>query len=353
MATDKLINSSQGDSIITALNDIKTAINNQSTAATATPLMDGTATVGTSTKYARENHVHPTDTSRAANVMSNYAVDTARENISTSSTVQGAIEQLEYREELNKTNILLEEEQTSQNLIDTSASVAVSGITFTQGTNGYISASSSSDSRSWNYANAQYKRSLPAGEYVILVERKADKTSGNIIYVVNKDTTGSLMPDVVTLSSSTFTSNTAFTLTTRTNIGVMLKVYSDAARVAIIPKSLWDSGVTSYADFAATNSDLTTLSKQNQTNILTVNAYAIPEMPSGNLTDSNVERDYDCRVVGYATDTNLCGRDGWCYVDTLILNSNATRRLQKCYFSDGVTKTRFYGGSPAAWGAWV
>ena len=141
MATDKLINSSQGDSIITALNDIKTAINNQSTAATATPLMDGTATVGTSTKYARENHVHPTDTSRAANVMSNYAVDTARENISTSSTVQGAIEQLEYREELNKTNILLEEEQTSQNLIDTSASVAVSGITFTQGTNGYISAS--------------------------------------------------------------------------------------------------------------------------------------------------------------------------------------------------------------------
>lgn len=33
--------------------------------ATATPLMDGTAAVGSSTKYARENHVHPTDTSRA------------------------------------------------------------------------------------------------------------------------------------------------------------------------------------------------------------------------------------------------------------------------------------------------
>ena len=30
----------------------------------ATPLMDGTATAGTSTKYAREGHVHPTDTSR-------------------------------------------------------------------------------------------------------------------------------------------------------------------------------------------------------------------------------------------------------------------------------------------------
>lgn len=34
--------------------------------ATATPIVNGTATVGTSTKYAREDHVHPTDTSRAA-----------------------------------------------------------------------------------------------------------------------------------------------------------------------------------------------------------------------------------------------------------------------------------------------
>lgn len=34
------------------------------TPASATPKMDGTAAVGTSTKYAREDHVHPTDTSR-------------------------------------------------------------------------------------------------------------------------------------------------------------------------------------------------------------------------------------------------------------------------------------------------
>lgn len=34
--------------------------------ATANPLMDGTAAVGTSAKYAREDHVHPTDTSRAS-----------------------------------------------------------------------------------------------------------------------------------------------------------------------------------------------------------------------------------------------------------------------------------------------
>lgn len=33
--------------------------------ATTAPVMDGTAAVGTSAKYAREDHVHPTDTSRA------------------------------------------------------------------------------------------------------------------------------------------------------------------------------------------------------------------------------------------------------------------------------------------------
>lgn len=36
-----------------------------STPATALPIVDGTATVGVATKYAREDHIHPTDTSRA------------------------------------------------------------------------------------------------------------------------------------------------------------------------------------------------------------------------------------------------------------------------------------------------
>lgn len=38
------------------------------TAASAAPLMDGTAAVGSSAKYAREDHVHPTDTSRQADL---------------------------------------------------------------------------------------------------------------------------------------------------------------------------------------------------------------------------------------------------------------------------------------------
>lgn len=44
--------------------------------ATATPLQDGTAAVGTSAKYAREDHVHPTDTSRQATLVSGMNIKT-------------------------------------------------------------------------------------------------------------------------------------------------------------------------------------------------------------------------------------------------------------------------------------
>jgi hypothetical protein len=43
--------------------------------ATVPPLMDGTAAVGTTTKYAREDHVHPSDTSRAPTVHSHVAAN--------------------------------------------------------------------------------------------------------------------------------------------------------------------------------------------------------------------------------------------------------------------------------------
>jgi hypothetical protein len=44
---------------------VNTAAAVQAAAGTATPLVDGTAAVGTGTKWAHEDHVHPTDTSRA------------------------------------------------------------------------------------------------------------------------------------------------------------------------------------------------------------------------------------------------------------------------------------------------
>lgn len=48
--------------------------------ATATPIVDGTAAVGSSAKYAREDHVHPTDTSRQATLVSGTNIKTINGN---------------------------------------------------------------------------------------------------------------------------------------------------------------------------------------------------------------------------------------------------------------------------------
>ena len=44
--------------------------------ATAAPSMDGTAAVGSSVKYAREDHVHPSDTSKQATLVSGTNIKT-------------------------------------------------------------------------------------------------------------------------------------------------------------------------------------------------------------------------------------------------------------------------------------
>ena len=51
-------------------------LNATAVAATATPLVDGTAAVGTSAKYAREDHVHPKDTSKQDTLVSGTNIKT-------------------------------------------------------------------------------------------------------------------------------------------------------------------------------------------------------------------------------------------------------------------------------------
>lgn len=62
-------------------------------AATANPVMDGTAAIGTSSKYAKEDHVHPTDTSRQATLVSGTNIKTIN---STSLLGSGNIDIHEY-----------------------------------------------------------------------------------------------------------------------------------------------------------------------------------------------------------------------------------------------------------------
>lgn len=71
------------------------------------------------------------------------------------------------------------------------------------------------------------------------------------------------------------------------------------------------------------------------------------ELPSGNLTNASVERNYNCTLAGY-TET-IAGKSGWVVITTYCLNSTKTRRLQSAAFDDGTRKTRFYSGSWAEW----
>lgn len=57
--------------------------------ADATPLMDGASSVGSSSDYAREDHVHPTDTSRAAD--NSVVHKTGNESISGAKTFNGGV----------------------------------------------------------------------------------------------------------------------------------------------------------------------------------------------------------------------------------------------------------------------
>jgi hypothetical protein len=50
------------------------------TASTTNPSMDGTASYGSGTSYARANHVHPTDTSRQATLVSGTNIKTINNN---------------------------------------------------------------------------------------------------------------------------------------------------------------------------------------------------------------------------------------------------------------------------------
>lgn len=65
-------------------------------AASATPIIDGTAAVGTSTRYARADHVHPSDTSRAALASAQTFTAAQRGAINALGTVSAGITTLDF-----------------------------------------------------------------------------------------------------------------------------------------------------------------------------------------------------------------------------------------------------------------
>lgn len=63
--TNPIILNSTGQDIALALAGLATAIASKPDPATQTPVMDGVGGVGTSAKYAREDHQHPSDSAKA------------------------------------------------------------------------------------------------------------------------------------------------------------------------------------------------------------------------------------------------------------------------------------------------
>lgn len=97
--------------------------------ATAAPLMDGTAAVGTSVKYAREDHRHPADTSRAS------AQDLANKILKATSAVTPQTTQQTY----SLTGLTADHELIRWNFVDSGTDVAENAppcdLTWTTGAN--------------------------------------------------------------------------------------------------------------------------------------------------------------------------------------------------------------------------
>ena len=132
---------------IDALGSTPTA-NDIATWNTSTGLKDSGVSIETNTTFSSTSDTKiPTSKSITQNVASNavltgYSVDTSRSNITASSTIRDAVEQLEYREEQNKTNILSVADSGGQkNLLDLTKATSVdvpSGVTYSTNADGTI-----------------------------------------------------------------------------------------------------------------------------------------------------------------------------------------------------------------------
>lgn len=129
----------------------------------------------------------------------------------------------------------------AKNLVDTSTTT-VSGFTFTQDSNGYITQSpNDSDSRSWNYANSQYKFTLTAGTYVLVLDIKTASNNNSLgadIYDSSNNNKLSIVASDIKGKTGMVTAS--FTIATAGSYGLMIKQYDMVARYMICTAAAWN-----------------------------------------------------------------------------------------------------------------
>lgn len=116
--------------------------------------------------------------------------------------------------------------------------------------NGYLieGVSTSSDPRSWNYANAQHHVQLPAGKYFLTLWFE-NGTSSSTAYRVYTATGSELKTQVVGSNMGKYTF--AFTLASETSIGVIVKCYSAKYKIKLEQGTIGTEWSASQADITA------------------------------------------------------------------------------------------------------
>lgn len=116
--------------------------------------------------------------------------------------------------------------------------------------NGYLieGVSTSSDPRSWNYANAQHHVQLPAGKYFLTLWFE-NGTSSSTEYRVYTATGSELKTQVVGSNMGKYTF--AFTLASETSIGVIVKCYTARYKIKVEQGTIGTEWSASQADITA------------------------------------------------------------------------------------------------------
>ena len=131
-----------------------------------------------------------------------------------------------------------------RNLLPYPKSIVKGGITFTCDENGYMTSSNTtSDSRQWTSANAQYSMYLEAGTYYFssFAETVCTNSDGRAYIIANR-------AQIVGVSTRETHVEKMFTLTESTTIYVMAKVYDGKVAFMIREADITDDTYEPYKD---------------------------------------------------------------------------------------------------------
>ena len=225
------------------------------TPSTAAPEMDGTAAAGTSTDYARADHVHPSDTSKQ-NALSSTQLDAVNSGIDSEKVSQI---------ETNKNNILtLETMNGSKNKFNLSA---WSNCTVTRGTKSISGNSITISATGYNsytaYANPDYPTAanipVSEGDQIVITWQytTSDSATGQVHVFPNGSTEGAIYRDAHTYDNLPYTIPSGCTFVTIRFSVLENGKSATYSNVQVMSKTAYDAGFTDYQPYAMSNAELT------------------------------------------------------------------------------------------------